>query len=158
MSAKPLRPSVPPLRCSMNFYALKPWPLFRITELSKNLSLLSSVTYPLFSRHPVRPPLIVWLMKASHMKQFSKNISRRRPPFLGLTLSREKLLPLAPKKPITSPGPALLFIGGTETPPNACFFPPIPPFLRPRPSAILNFSTFSPAFPARQFLSRHRGL
>ena len=41
--------------------------------------------------------------------------------------SREKLLPLAPKKPMISRRPALYFIRGIETPSNAPFFPPIPP-------------------------------
>jgi len=59
--------------------------------------------------------------------------------------SREKLLPLTPKKPLISRRPALYFIRGIETPPNVPYFPSIPPSLRPHPSAMLNLSTFSPA-------------
>ena len=46
---------------------------------------------------------------------------------IALTPSREKFLPLGHKKTIKSRRPALYFIRGIETPPNAPFFPPIPP-------------------------------
>ena len=62
---------------------------------------------------------------------------------IDLTRSREKLLPLAPKKPMISRRPALYFIRGIETPPNAPFFPPIPPSFRLRfgaPIATLSTS------------------
>ncbi len=55
---------------------------------------------------------------------------------IDLTRSREKLLPFASKKPIVSRRPALYFIRGIQTPPNAPFFPSYPPSLRLRFGAM----------------------
>jgi hypothetical protein len=50
---------------------------------------------------------------------------------IALPPSREKLLPTGHKKPVVSRRPALFFIRGIQTLPNAPFFPPTPPSLRP---------------------------
>ena len=80
--------------------------------------------------------------------------------------AREKLPPFTRKKTTSGPSPRLLLIAGHKSPCKARFSPaetssfsrPTPPFVRHRPSAILNVSTFSPASPTRQFLPGHRGL